>query len=126
MNVHGTDTHKMFVVVQMEDAEFYLRMQKWTGGAAMLAFFFSAELSLFFYLLTVGVERLHLDAAMSKRVSEPFVLKDLDCPICFESGGMWVNLSCNHAFHKECTDMWRTFSVSEGVSCPMCRSVSYL
>lgn len=116
----------MFVVVQMEDAEFYLRMQKWTGGAAMLAFLFSGELSLFFYLLTVGVERLRLDATMSKQVSDPFVLEGLDCPICFESGGMWVNLSCNHAFHKECADMWRTFSVSEGVSCPMCRSVSYL
>ena len=109
-----------------DDAEFYLRMEEWIGGVAMVALFFSGKLCFLLYLVTVGVERLRVRASNKKKVVEVSVSEDDDCPICLNGGGDWVRLSCNHTFHKKCICMWHEFSKREGLSCPMCRTTSYL
>lgn len=110
----------------MEDAEFYLRMEKWIGGLAMVALFFSGKLCFLLYLVTVGVERLRIQASNKKKVVDVPIPKHMDCPICFEGDGEWVRLSCGHMFHAACSRAWYEFSGGNGMSCPMCRAVSYM
>lgn len=46
-------------------------------------------------------------------------INSLTCPICLESGGLFVQTKCNHNIHKECMNNYLNNK------CPMCRNDMY-